>query len=266
MGGYIIFGGPAGAVRELTMELRESSAHPLLIGADLERGAGQQFRGATALPPPAVLGRLDDLEISRRAGELTAREALAMGVNWVYAPVADLDLEPENPIVGSRAFGSDPELAGRHVRAWVEGCQSTGALACAKHFPGHGRTTHDSHLHLPRVEATAEEMEQDLEPFRAAIEAGVDSIMSAHVAYPSLDPDGAPATLSREILSGLLRERLGFDGIVENSTDAVSTRDFLVEAAAHPDRSRTGWGDHVLAVLTQLETRERDRRGLAEVA
>lgn len=219
VGGYIIFGGTADAVRDLTAELRDGSPHPILIGADLERGAGQQFRGATALPPPAALARLDDLDVTRRAGQLTAREALAMGIDWVYAPVADLDLEPENPIVGSRAFGDDPTRAARHVVAWIEGCRAAGALACAKHFPGHGRTTADSHLQLPTVEVSEDELETDLVPFRAAIEAGVDSLMTAHVAYPALDPSGAPATLSRPILTGLLRERLGYDGLVV--TDAL---------------------------------------------
>jgi beta-glucosidase-like glycosyl hydrolase len=219
VGGFIIFGGPASAVAELTAELRERSPHPLLVGADLERGAGQQFGGATSLPPPAALAELGDLATVARAGEVTAREALAMGVNWVYAPVADLDAEPENPIVGSRAFGADPDDVSRHVVAWIEGCRQAGALSCAKHFPGHGRTTADSHLELPTVTADLAILEDDLEPFRAAIEAGVDSIMSAHVAYPALDPAGAPATLSRPILSGLLRDRLGFRGIVV--TDAL---------------------------------------------
>jgi beta-glucosidase-like glycosyl hydrolase len=220
VGGYIIFGGPAEAVRELTAELREGSPHPLLIGADLERGAGQQFQGAVSLPPPGALAALDDEALTRRAGELTAREALAMGINWVYAPVADLDVEEANPIVGSRAFGADPERASRHVRAWTEGCRTGGALSCAKHFPGHGRTTSDSHLQLPTVDATRSELEAaDLAPFRAAIDAGVDAMMTAHVAYPALDPSGTPATLSRPILTGLLREGLGFDGVVV--TDAL---------------------------------------------
>ncbi|HUE76431.1 MAG TPA: glycoside hydrolase family 3 N-terminal domain-containing protein [Longimicrobiales bacterium] len=233
VGGYIIFGGTADAVRALTAELRDRSPHPLLIGADLERGAGQQFRGATALPPPAALARLDDLEVSRRAGEVTAREALAMGINWVYAPVADLDLEPENPIVGSRAFGDDPAVAARHVAAWIDGCRAAGALACAKHFPGHGRTTSDSHLQLPTVDATEAELETDLVPFRAAIEAGVDSLMTAHVAYPALDPSGAPATLSRPILTGLLRERLGYDGLIV--TDALIMEGVTGGGAGEPE-------------------------------
>jgi beta-glucosidase-like glycosyl hydrolase len=233
VGGYIIFGGPAAAVAELTAELREGSRHPLLIGADLERGAGQQFQGATSLPPPAALAALEELDVSRRAGELTAREALAMGINWVYAPVADLDLEPENPIVGSRAFGADPEEAARHVVAWIEGCRGAGALACAKHFPGHGRTTSDSHLQLPTVDAGVEALEIDLLPFRKAIDAGVDSLMTAHVAYPALDASGAPATLSRPILTGLLRERLGFDGLVV--TDALIMEGVLESGAGEPE-------------------------------
>lgn len=219
VGGFILFGGEADEVRELVAELRGRSAHPLLIGADLERGAGQQFRGATSLPPVAALGSLRDLEVARRAGELTAREARALGVDWVYAPVADLDIEPRNPIVGTRAFGSDPESVAKLVVAWVEGCRDGGAMACAKHFPGHGRTTSDSHLGLPQVGVTARELEVDLLPFREAIGAGVDSIMTAHVAYPGLDPSGAPATLSRPIVGGLLREELGFDGLVV--TDAL---------------------------------------------
>ena len=225
VGGWIIFGGPAEKVRELTAELRERAGHPILVGADLERGAGQQFPGATALPPPAVLAELDDLDLSRRAGELTAREALSMGINWVFAPVADLDLEPENPIVGTRAFGADPERAARHVAAWIEGCRQGGALSCAKHFPGHGRTVSDSHLGLPSVDVSADELETDLGPFRAAFDADVDSVMTAHVSYPALDPTGAPATLSRPILQELLRERMGFDGLVV--TDALNMKGVL---------------------------------------
>lgn len=225
VGGWIIFGGPAEAVATLTTELRERSDHPLLIGADLERGAGQQFPGATALPPPAVLADLDDLDLTRRAGELTAREALAMGINWVFAPVADLDLEAENPIVGTRAFGADPERAARHVAAWIEGCRGAGALACAKHFPGHGRTTSDSHLGLPTVDVSERELETDLHPFRAAIDAEVDSVMTAHVAYPALDASRTPATLSEPILRDLLRDRLGFEGLVV--TDALNMKGVL---------------------------------------
>jgi beta-glucosidase-like glycosyl hydrolase len=219
VGGFIIFGGPAEAVHELITELRARSRDPLLIGADLERGAGQQFRGATPLPPLGALGELDDLEVTRRAAALTAREARAIGVDWIYAPVADLDIEPRNPIVGSRAFGGDPGRVAAHVTAWVEGCRAGGCLSCVKHFPGHGRTVTDSHIELPVVDARREELEADLAPFRAALRAGVDAVMTAHVAFPALDPSGSPATLSRQIVTGLLRGELGFGGLVV--TDAL---------------------------------------------
>src|SRR5690606_11098164 len=112
-----------------------------------------QFRGATPLPPAAALGGLEDPEATHRAAEITAREARALGVGWVLAPVADVDLEPLNPIVGTRAFGPDPQSVARQVEAWVRGCADGGALSCAKHFPGHGRTVGDSHLTRPRVGA-----------------------------------------------------------------------------------------------------------------
>src|SRR5690606_26805439 len=220
VGGFILFGGDAASVRDLTAELRRRSRSPLLIGADLERGAGQQFRGATQLPPAAALAELDDLEVTRRAGELTAHEARALGVDWVYAPVADLDLEPRNPIVGTRSFGADPARAAAHITAWIEGCRAGGALSCVKHFPGHGRTLTDSHAELPVVTAERRELETDLAPFRAAIRAGADSVMTAHVAFPAVDPSGTPATLSSAIIQGLLRQELGFHGAV--STDALN--------------------------------------------
>jgi beta-glucosidase-like glycosyl hydrolase len=218
VGGFIIFGGTAPAVRALTADLTRRSAMPLLIGADLERGAGQQFEGATPLPPLAAIGALDDDGATRAAAALTAREARALGVNWIYAPVADIDLEPDNPIVGTRAFGTTPELVATHVAAWIEACRMEGVLCCAKHFPGHGRTTEDSHAALPRVDVAAHELEIDLLPFRAAVTAGVDSIMTAHVVYTALDRE-LPATLSGRVIDGILRTELGYDGIVV--TDAL---------------------------------------------
>lgn len=220
VGGFCLFGGEASAVRELTAELRSRSVHPLLIAADLERGAGQQFEDAVQLPPLAALGAVDDPGVTRRAARLTAREALALGVNWVYAPVADVDLEPRNPIVGTRSFGTDPERVAAHVTAWIEGCRAEGVLCCAKHFPGHGRTTDDSHAKLPRVDASRAQLEAaDLVPFRAAIAADVDAIMTAHVCYPALDAVDLPATLSPAILTELLRGTLGYQGMIV--TDAM---------------------------------------------
>ncbi|HVE80111.1 MAG TPA: glycoside hydrolase family 3 N-terminal domain-containing protein [Gemmatimonadaceae bacterium] len=231
VGGFIFFGGPQDEVRALIKDLRFRSRRPLMFAADLERGAGQQFAGATGLPPLAAIASLNDEEAIRRAAKLTAREARTLGINWNYAPVVDLDVVPQNPIVGTRAFGGDPARVGKLATAWIEACQREGVLACAKHFPGHGRTTGDSHATLPVVDATrAELMDGDLVPFRAAIASGVASIMTAHVAYPALDPSGVPATLSRDILRLLLREKLGFkDGLIV--TDALIMAGVLGEGA-----------------------------------
>jgi beta-glucosidase len=219
VGGFIIFGGNAHAVRELTESLHSRSVHRLLIAADLERGAGQQFSGATQLPPLAALGYIDDLLVTRAAAEMTGREARALGVNWIYGPVADVDLEPDNPIVGTRAFGTDPVAVARHVGAWIDGCHAAGVLTCAKHFPGHGRTLTDSHAELPRVNASLQDLDADLTPFRSAVVHRSDSVMTAHVTYPALDMSGAPATLSRTIIEDLLRTELRFGGLVV--TDAL---------------------------------------------
>lgn len=220
VGGFILFGGPSEQVVVLTEHLHTKSSIPLLIGADLERGAGQQFAGQTALPPLAAIASLDDIQAVRRAASISAAEARELGINWIYAPDCDIDVEPNNPIIGTRSFGSDPARVGEYAAAWIDACQSEGVLACAKHFPGHGRTTADSHKELPRVEESAETIrETDLVPFRSAIERGVASVMSAHVAFPALDPSGVPATLSRKILTDLLRHELAFTGLVV--TDAL---------------------------------------------
>ncbi|MBA2688108.1 MAG: hypothetical protein H0U64_08400 [Gemmatimonadaceae bacterium] len=220
VGGFIFFGGPAEEVRTLIKHMTRRSDIPLLIGADLERGAGQQFSGATGLPPLAAIGSLDDEEDTRSAARITAVEAQNLGINWIYGPDCDLDIEPDNPIIGTRSFGSDPAVVARQAVAWIDACQSQGVLACAKHFPGHGRTTRDSHAELPSVDVSRDVLDRtDLVPFRAAIEAGVASIMSAHVSFPALDPGGAPGTLSHAILTDLLRRELGFEGLVV--TDAL---------------------------------------------
>jgi beta-glucosidase-like glycosyl hydrolase len=219
VGGFIVFGGTVESVRRLTADLLRRAGRPMLIASDLERGAGQQVEGLTQFPPPLALAFLEDAAVVRWAGAVTAQEARAVGINWVFAPVGDLDVLPENPIVQTRAFGADPNRVASLVRSWIEGCQAAGALACVKHFPGHGRTTVDSHLTLPVVDADADTLRgTDLLPFAIAVESGVASVMTAHVAYPALDPAAVPATLSRPILAEL-REGLGFDGLVV--TDAL---------------------------------------------
>jgi beta-glucosidase len=218
VGGFLLFGGSCDEVRELAARLRTAAGRPLWLAADLERGAGQQFEGAATLPPPAALAaHPHPLEAVRLAARLTALEARGLGVNWVLAPVLDLDVEGRNPIVGTRSFGTDPVRVAELGRAWIEGCQGLGVASCAKHFPGHGRTLADSHAELPVVDAPRSALEDDLVPFRAVAEE-VASVMTAHVAYPALGCDG-PATLSPVVLGGLLREELGFRGLVV--TDAL---------------------------------------------
>jgi beta-glucosidase-like glycosyl hydrolase len=214
VGGVIVFGGTVETVRRLTADLLRRAGRPLLIASDLERGAGQQVTGLTQFPPPLALASLGDASVVRWAGAVTAQEARAVGINWVFAPVADLDVLPDNPIVQTRAFGDDPNRVASMVRTWIEGCQAAGALACVKHFPGHGRTAVDSHIALPVVAESAPALRAaDLLPFAIAVECGVASVMTAHVAYPSLDPSGVPATLSEPIMNEL-RGPLGFDGLV----------------------------------------------------
>lgn len=231
VGGFLVFGGTRSAVAALTAELHERSRVPLLIAADAERGAGQQFDDGVALPPLGALGFRGDPDVMRRAGQVTARDLKRCGLNWALAPVCDLDAEPGNTIVGTRAAGVDPARVGALVAAWIDGCQSEGVMACAKHFPGHGHADGDSHEALPAVTKSATWLERDdLVPFREALDAGVASVMTAHVAYPALDPSGAPATLSARMLSGLLRQTMEFDGLIVS--DALEMRGIL---AAGPD-------------------------------
>lgn len=224
VGGFVVFGGEAESVARRIEEWRSAVRHRLWIASDLERGPGQQFVGLPTLPPPAGLAASPDPErAAREAGRITGRGAREVGVDLVLAPVLDLDVEPRNPIVGTRSFGADPELVGRLGRAWIEACQREGAAACAKHFPGHGRTTVDSHDALPSVPAGRSELERDLAPF-AAVADLVASVMTAHVAYPALG-SSRPATREPRILEELLRGRLGFEGIVV--TDAMNMSGFV---------------------------------------
>lgn len=227
VGGFIIFGGERAAVAELTRDLAAASPHPVLIASDLERGAGQQVAGLTPLPPAMAIASLGE-EAVAEAATITAREARDVGISWAFAPVVDLDVEPANPIIQTRAFGGEPEAVGRAGAGWIAACQSAGVLACAKHFPGHGRTTADSHAELPVVAASREVLEADLLPYRWAVGVGVAGVMTAHVAYPGLDPSNVAATHSRPILDGLLRRELAFDGLIV--TDALIMEGALQES------------------------------------
>ncbi len=189
---------------------------PLTIATDQETGAGGRIGAPAAVfPEAAELGGTGDPALTGRAYGITGAELRAMGINTDYAPVADVNVNPANPVIGVRSFGSDPARVAEHVVAGVRGLQSAGVSAVAKHFPGHGDTGEDSHYALPVVTHSRQEWERiDAPPFRAAIAAGVDAIMTAHLAFPALEPSGDPCTLSRAVLTGLLRTELGFEGVI----------------------------------------------------
>jgi beta-glucosidase len=240
VGGVILLGGSAPELRLRTRQLRSWSPQPLLLCADVEEGVGQRFEGASWLPPPLGVGQIHrhDPEAARdlagRYGACTGREARALGLNWVLGPVCDVNNNPANPVINVRAWGEDPAVVGDLATAFLQGVQAEGVLACAKHFPGHGDTTADSHLDLPVLPHSRERLEAiELPPFRQAIAAGVASVMTAHLLLPELDPD-QPATLSWRVLTQLLRQDLGFDGLVVTDAlvmEAIAARHGAGEAA-----------------------------------
>jgi beta-N-acetylhexosaminidase len=196
---------------------------PLMVGADFERGASMRVDGVTVFPHAMAFGAAGDPALSRFEGEVTAREARALGVQWVYYPVADVNNNPDNPIINIRSFGENPQDVAALVKAFIEGAHSDKKnyiLTTAKHFPGHGDTAVDTHLNLASIPADMDRLQHlELVPFKAAIEANVDAIMTAHIAVPALAPPDLPATLSPAILTDLLRKQLGFKGLV--ITDAL---------------------------------------------
>jgi beta-N-acetylhexosaminidase len=202
--------------------LRQRHRIPLLISTDQEGGAVvyRLTAPATAMPGNMALGAGRSTADAHRSAEVIGTELAAVGINQNYAPVADVNVNPANPVIGVRSAGADPALVSDMVAAQVDGYHAGGVAAVAKHFPGHGDTATDSHFGLPEVTHTRAELEAiDLPPFRAAIAAGVDTIMTAHVVVRSVDPSGAPATMSKPILTGLLRSELGYDGLIV--TDAL---------------------------------------------
>ena len=196
---------------------------PLLVGADFERGASMRVNNTTPWPQNMAFGAARDLEDARYEGAETAREARALGVQWIFAPVADVNNNPDNPIINIRSYGEDPAQVARFVEAYIDGAhqdQKHPVLVTVKHFPGHGDTNEDSHLGMPRLAASRERLDQiELVPFRAAITHHVDAVMTAHMAVAALDPQDIPATVSSAVLTGLLRGELKFDGLV--ITDAM---------------------------------------------
>jgi beta-glucosidase len=240
VGGVILLGGSAAKLALRCPKLGRWAGQPLLLCADVEEGVGQRFDGATWLVPPLALGRLYGREperaqsLAERYGRCTGREARALGLNWVLGPVCDVNNNPANPVINVRAWGEDPATAGALATAFLRGVQAEGVLSCAKHFPGHGDTSSDSHLTLPLLAHSRERLAAiELPPFQQAIAAGVASVMTAHLMLPALDGE-RPATLSRPVLTGLLRQELGFEGLIVTDAlvmDAITGRYGAGEAA-----------------------------------
>lgn len=205
-----------GQVLSLTRAIREAGGGETLVAIDQEGGRVMRIGPpALALPPMRKIGDRGDAAFAERLAEAQARELAALGITMSFAPVADIHTRPENPIIGDRAFGETPEVVARFAGAWARGLARGQVLSCAKHFPGHGDTTVDSHLALPRVERDRAGLDAiELAPFRAlAKEPAVHSMMTAHVVYPALDP-AVPATLSRAVCTDLVRTALGFEGVL----------------------------------------------------
>jgi beta-N-acetylhexosaminidase len=220
VGGVVIFASELETVPRLLNDLQQTAEIPLLVSADVERGlAFRVQRGTAPLPWAMAIGATGSEDAAYFTGEVTAREGRALGIHWALAPVADVNNNPDNPVINIRSYGEDPELVGRMVRAYIRGAQQGGMLTTAKHFPGHGDTSTDSHHTRPVVAADRQRLEAvELVPFREAIDEGVDTVMTAHVVMSAVDPK-APATLSAAVMTGLLREELGFEGLIV--TDAL---------------------------------------------
>src|SRR6266705_1108554 len=247
VGGIILFRGPVYESVVLVNRMQELARYPLLVSADLEAGSGMRFDDTVNFPWNMAIAATGNPDYARRAGELTAREARAMGIQQIYAPVSDVNNNAANPVINVRSYGEDPNDVGRFVAAFVKGAQSEGVIATAKHFPGHGDTATDSHRGLPEIDVTRERLNSvELVPFRAAVDAGVGAVMDGHIGLPLIDPTAItplpqdlklrpsdadengeivnakgtmPTTLS-PVMNGILRHDLNFDGLIV--TDAMS--------------------------------------------
>ena len=243
VGGLCLFNGDSEGTSRTLCQLQRRAKYPLLIGTDMERGIGQQIRGLTSFPHAMAYDAMGEagLDGVARYAKASAREALAHGIHIAWAPVADVHTNTQNPIIATRAFGTEPVATAAKVARYIEVTQQEGLLTTAKHFPGHGNTSDDSHDTLPTVNASRENLFRvELEPFRAAIRNDVALVMTAHVAYPAIDPRGLPATLSYPLLTTLLREELGFRGVIVSDSllmagvrrEAVDEGELAVQAIA----------------------------------
>ncbi|MEK7833003.1 MAG: glycoside hydrolase family 3 N-terminal domain-containing protein [Acidobacteriota bacterium] len=250
VGGVLVFRSEVLPTALSANRWQELAKVPLLISSDLEMGMGMRFDETPWWAPNMAVAATGDTKLARLQGEATALQARAMGVNWLFAPTSDVNNNPDNPVINVRSFGEDPATVAAFTKAFIEGAQTAGAMACAKHFPGHGDTATDSHIGLPVVDVSRERLlNLELVPFRAAIEARVGGVMSAHIALPQIETELAapvrkldereaaaaefrsttesdsarvtlPGTLSPKVLTGLLREELKFNGVIV--TDAMN--------------------------------------------
>ena len=243
VGGFTISVGSPTEVAAKLNALQSMSKVPLLFGADLEAGAGFRARGgyfvpnaidlggAIVFPPEMAVGATRDTTLAYEQGRLTALEGRALGIHIAYAPVLDVNNNPDNPVINTRSYGEDPDLAARMGVAFIHGLQDHGMIATGKHFPGHGDTGVNSHLALPVVTVSRSRLDTvELVPFRAAVNGGVGAIMSFHGAMPALDSSNVPGTLSPKVLTGLLRGEMGFRGII--ISDAMDMRGVLDQFGA----------------------------------
>ncbi len=226
IGGFIIFGGKLKEVSAAIKKLQDSAEIPLFIASDLEQGLGQHIEGGTLFPPAMAIGQAinpknrNDIALLRKSISIIAQEARACGINTIFAPVLDVNTNPKNPIICTRAFSDNPQKVAWFGNEFIKGFQKHGIIACAKHFPGHGDTIKDSHKELPVVKADIKRLQNiELYPFSQAVKAGIKMIMLGHLKVPALDSK-FPSSLSQKTVNGLLRERMRFKGLV--ITDAMN--------------------------------------------
>ena len=244
----------------VTNQLQKESEFPLIFGADFERGLGSRLNDVTTFPHPMAFGATGNVQFAREAGRITAQESRAIGVQWNWFPIADVNSNPANPIINTRSFGEDPKQVGEMVAAYIEGAHEFGMLTTAKHFPGHGDTDTDSHLSVPTVNRDKAYFENvALPPFRAAIKVGVDAVMVAHILAPALDPaSDRVASISPAIVTGLLKRQMGFTGLVV--TDAMDMNGLTKlfpeggsEAAARAAVAAVNAGNDMLLIPSDLD-------------
>lgn len=231
--GFIIFGGELEEVRDTIRRLQSIADRRLIISSDLERGLGQQLKGGTDLPPACVMGIAwkSNPALVEDAFDILAKESSYAGINTIFAPVLDIDSNPLNPIISTRAFGVRAEDVIPPALAMMEALAKHGIIACGKHYPGHGDTSTDSHMSLPVIDKTMNELESmELIPFRRTIAAGLPMIMAAHMSVPALDDSGMPVTLSKPAID-YLKKDLGFDGLI--TTDAMDMK--ALDAYTHSE-------------------------------